>query len=165
MISGATGEVFSGNAENRISLAILPSYRIFGNVAAMVDLMSPENSPAVEAGNATDTQIAAEMVAMYRPHVAASMKYVGRLNNGGPGFMDSSLARPDLVITAPGQGNADKKICLGTPADFPNFTPPANWHSAFLTMPDANTLWIGGSTPEEVRQAALVYFDLLDKSA
>ncbi len=30
-------------------------------------------------------------------------------------------------------------------------------------MPDADTLWIGGSDPAEVRQAALAYFDLLDK--
>ena len=162
LISGATKDVFSGNAENRISLAILPASRIFGDVAAMVDLMSPENSPAVEAGNGADTQIAAEMVAMYRPHIDASIKFKGVRNNGAPGFMDSSLARPDLMITAPKQGNASKKICLGTPEEFPDFTPPANWNRAFLSMPDANTLWIGGSTPEEIRQAALVYFDLLD---
>ena len=30
-------------------------------------------------------------------------------------------------------------------------------------MPDPNTLWIGGSTPEQVRKAALVYFDMLDR--
>ena len=31
-------------------------------------------------------------------------------------------------------------------------------------MPDTDTLWIGGRTPQEVRKAAFVYFSLLDKS-
>ena len=162
-IPGADGHIFSGKADRSIAWTLLPKCRIAADAAAMTELMSPCHTPAVEAGKGRDTQIAAEMVAMYRPHVEACMKLRKRVNTGAPGFLDASLAKPDLVVTAPGKGKPGKKICLGTPADFPGFTPPADWQGPFLVMPDAETLWIGGSTPEQVRQAALVYFDMLDR--
>ena len=163
-IAGAgKDEVFSGQADKAVEMTTLPPVKFFADAVRMADFMAANNDPAVEAGNGRDVQIAAEMVAMYRPHVAASMKLKGSVNNGGPGFMDHTFAHPDLTVTAPGKGKPGKKICLGTPADFPNLQPPANWQRAFLVMPDADTLWIGGSDPAEVRQAALAYFDLLDK--
>ena len=144
-------EFFSGKAANDVTLAVLPAYRIFGDPGAMTGLMAPRVFPAVEAGKGRDARIAAEMLAYYRPYMEKKTA------------LFKKPVQPDLVVTEPGKGKAGKKICLGTPEDFPGFKSPTNWQGAFLAMPDADTLWIGGSTPAEVRRATMVYFDMLDQ--
>ena len=162
-LPGGRDGIFSGWTDGRAKLVPLPSCGLFAKSDAMTALLADESCPSVEAGDGDDTQTAAEMVAMYRPHVKASMLSHGTINNREPGFMSAELCKPDLAIAAPGKGKADKKICLGTPADFPAFTVPENFAGPFLAMPDAETLWIGGSTPQEVRKAADVYFSLLNR--
>ena len=161
-IPGGKDGVFAGKADKKVKLTMLPACGIFADVSAMTALLAPENTPVVEAGAGTDTQIAAEMTAIYRPHVAASIRFCHAVNNREPGFMDGSLAKPDLAVVGPGKAGNGKKICVGTPADFPKFKVPENFPGPFLAMPDPDTLWIGGRTPEEVRKAAYVYFSLLD---
>jgi len=162
-LAGGRDGVFSGRTEGRVRLIPLAACGIFAKVPTMTALLDDGSFPSVEAGSAADTQTAAEMVAMYRPHVKASRLSRGTVNNREPGFMSADLCKPDLVIAAPGRGKAGKRICLGTPADFPAFTVPENFAGPFLAMPDAETLWIGGRTPQEVGKAANVYFAMLDK--
>ena len=156
-------EYVAGKCAKHGILPRIPPYADFTRGTAAVEMMSADNAPAIEAGTGRDTRIAAEALSIYRPYIEACWKRFHTLQTHAPGFLDASLAKPDLVVTAPGKGKPGKKICLGTPADFPGFTPPADWQGPFLAMPDAETLWIGGSTPEQVRQAALVYFDMLDR--
>ena len=158
-----TEKYVAGKCVKHVILPQIPPYADFTQGTAAVEMMSADNTPAVEAGNGGDTQIAAEALSIYRPYIKACRKRFHALKTHAPGFLDNSLAKPDLVVTEPGKGKPGKKICLGTPADFPGFTQPADWQGPFLAMPDQETLWIGGDTPEEVRQAALVYFDMLDR--
>lgn len=157
-----TDKYITGKCAKNIKLALIPPYSDFTDGAA-VELMSAANTPAIEAGNDPDTKIAAEALSLYRPYIAACLKRFRTLTTHAPGFLDGSLAKQDLTVTSPGKGKPGKKICIGTSADFPSFTPPKNWQGPFLTMPDTDTLWIGGTTPAEVRQAALIYFEMLDK--
>ena len=157
------GEKFiSGKADGSAAFELLPSCGVFGPEKDLTAFLAEGQTPALEAGAGKDTLIAAEMVSMYRPSVKANRKRWGKINSGGPGFLDPALAKPDLILSAPGQGAAGKKILVGTPGDFPGFKAPANWNGPFLAMPDADTLWIGGHTPDQVRKAALKYSDLLD---
>jgi len=153
----------SGKTEKSVELPLLPACGIFASEDAMVAFLAPERTPALEAGAARDVRIAAEMTSLYRPTETASLRRFGKLN-GNAGFLDAELAKPDLVISEPGSTSAGSlKICVGTPEDFPGFKIPENFPGPFLVMPDPNTLWIGGATPEQVRKAALVYFDMLDR--
>ena len=154
---------FSGKCAKNVTLKQIPPFADFTGRIAAVEMMSEENAPAIEAGQGSDTQIAAETLSFYRPYIAACWERFQAVRTHAPGLLDGDLAKPDLVVTAPGKGKPGKKICLGIPADFPGFTPPADWQGPFLAMPDADTLWIGGSTPEEVRKATFVYFDMLDR--
>ena len=157
------GEKFiSGKAEKSVSFDLLPACGTFAPEKNLTAFLAERQTPALEAGAGRDVQIAAEMVAMYRPSVKANLKRWGRINSNHPGFLDPALSKPDLILSAPGQGAAGKKILVGTPGDFPGLEVPENFPGPFLAMPDADTLWIGGSTPEQVRKAALKYFDLLD---
>ena len=153
----------SGKAENTVELPLLPACGIFAPEKVMTAFLAPERTPALEAGSARDVRIAAEMISLYRPTETASLRRFGKLN-GNAGFLDAGLAKPDLEIAAPGSTPAGTlRICVGTTEDFPGFKIPENFPGPFLAMPDPDTLWIGGSTPEQVRKAALVYFDLLDR--
>ncbi|MBP5641393.1 MAG: hypothetical protein J6X55_18095 [Victivallales bacterium] len=159
----ASDKYFRGKCVKNIKLTQIPPYKVFAPEAAATELLSDGNSPAIEAGKGDDVQIAAEALSIYRPYVAACKKRFHTVKTHLPGLMDNSLAKPDLEVTAPGKGHTGKKICIGVPADFPDFTPPADWSGPFLTMPNADTLWIGGNTPAEARQAAYIYFDMLDR--
>ena len=163
-ISGGKNGIFSGRSDKSIKLAMLPACGIFADSKAMAEMLGKNSNPVIEAGKAPETQTAAEMVAMYRPHIRASMLYCGKINNREPGFMKANLCKADLKITVPGAGQSGRKICVGTTSDFPGFNAPENFAGAFLAMPDSHTLWIGGRTPAEVRRAADVYFSILDKS-
>ena len=162
-IRGARENFFFGQASKAAVLELLPPWRSFAEPNKMTALLAPGENPAVEAGEGNEVRIAAEMVAMYRPFVQASRKCKGRVGFGSVGFLDAALARPDLLVTSPGKGKDGKRICLGVPGDFPDFTPPVDWSGPFLAMPSPSVLWIGGDTPTEVRRAALAYFEMLDK--
>ncbi|MBE6392690.1 MAG: hypothetical protein E7044_01340 [Lentisphaerae bacterium] len=163
-IPGDKNGIFSGRADKSKKLVMLPACGIFADSESMVAMLNKETVPEIEAGKAPEIQTAAEMVAMYRSHVKASMLYCGKINNREPGFMRADLCKADLKITVPGVGQGGKRICVGTLADFPGFKVPENFAGAFLAMPDSHTLWIGGRTPAEVRKAADMYFSILDKS-
>ena len=158
-----TEKFVSGKAKKSVTLELLPACGIFAPEQTMTAVMAEGRTPALESGAAADTRVSAEMLAMYRPYIKASLRFNGTIRSHQAGFLDAGLARPDLEIAAPGSTPAGTlRICVGTPEDFPGFKKPENWSGPFLAMPDAETLWIGGSTPEQVRKAALVYFDLLD---
>ncbi|MBO4490611.1 MAG: hypothetical protein J5944_04535 [Lentisphaeria bacterium] len=152
----------SGKTDNAVSLKLLPACGIFAPEESMTAFLAEGETPALEAGSEKEVQIAAESVAMYRPTETASLRRFGNLN-GNAGFLDAKLAKPDLEIVQVGKGAAGKKILVGTTADFPGLEVPENFPGPFLAMPDADTLWIGGRTPDQVRKAALVYFDMLDR--
>lgn len=160
-ISGDKDGIVSGKVDRNIKLVMQPACGIFADSDAMINMLAI--NPVIEAGMAPEAQIVAEMVAMYHPHIKASMLYNGKINNRTPGFMNADLCETDIKITAPSKGGAVKKICIGTPADFPEFKMPENCTGAFLTMPDSDTLWIGGKNKSEISKAADIYFAMLDK--
>ena len=162
-IPGGRNGVFYGKCEKRMTLSMLPACGIFAEKKAMFSLLDKDSFPRVEAGKEHDSQIAAEMVAMYRPHVKASLLLCGQINSREPGFMSAELCKPDLSVTAPRKGVKGKKICVGTLKDFPEFKVPENFADSFLSMPEKDVLWIGGRTADGVRKAANVYFSLLDQ--
>ena len=156
--------LISGKANKVVKLVMQPACGIFGNSSAMVKMLDKDSNPEIEVGNTQEGQTIAEMVAMYRPHVKASMLFNGKINNRTPGFMNAALCKADLKITAIKKAKSGKKICIGTPEDFPEFNVPKNCPPAFLAMPNANTLWIGGKTIKDLHKAADTYFTMLDKS-
>ncbi len=162
-IPGGKAGVISGKADKNIKFVMHPACGIFTDSGTMIQMLAGNIDVVIEAGNTPEAQNAAEMLAMYRPHIKASMLYNGKINNRNPGFMKAELCNPELKITAPAKGGTGKKICIGTPADFPGFKIPENCTGAFLVMPDADTLWIGGNKPSEIHRAANVYFGMLDK--
>ncbi len=147
---------------SRVIYALTPECQMDISISAAGAFMTDGTFPSVEAGKEKEVQDSAFMLSVYRPHRAAAVAWRGNPRIHEPGFLDASLAVTDLTVFAPGKAPAGKKICIGTVKDFPDFKVPAG-AGAFITMPDKDTLWIGGYDRVEVRRAAYAYFELLDK--
>ncbi len=145
-------------------LTYLPICDFDSSNPVLTEFMDDTNTPAVVAPQSGKAYDAALMMSVYRPFVAASIKRFGTLRNREPGFMDGSMQRLELIIVSPDQMPAQgKKILIGTISNFPDLTPGANHPAGFVKLVDNNTLWIGGRNENEVFQAAMTYFDALDK--
>ena len=156
-------DICENKATNQTVIPYYPSCGIFASKTKLISFLDNNKFPNIEAGNDEDTKIAAQMVAMYRPHVKACLQQKGEINTREPGLLDASLCKEDLSIVAPSQGKTILKICVGTIKDFPNFQAPQNHKGPFLSMPNSNTLWIGGYTSKDIKKSADVYFLLLDE--
>ncbi len=155
------GGFITGTSQNKVAtLTLAPRCSVLAAENALTAFLAPGETPSVVYAPGPESENAAWMTAMYRPHVAASLKFCGEINNREPGFMDGDMAVPDLPMVKAGNSVAGKKIYIGTRSDFPQLRVPGA--GPFLAMPDPDTLWIGGDTPEEVSFAALRYFELLD---
>ncbi len=157
-----TGAFANGNA----TLTLLPKCSIDADAAKF---LAKRAFPVLEAPAKGDANTAALMTAMYRPHVQASIKYCGRPTSREPGLFDSTLAKPELEIFAPGKApaNASLKICFGTPQAFPKLasklTPAVlNSPDGFVKVLAPELLWIGGKNDAAVKRAAYHFFALLD---